>query len=38
MKYQAEFILVTVNNCLRITRVVLIKRTQEEEKHPAKRK
>ena len=39
MKYHVEEIPVTINNRLRITRVVIVSKVQEEtDKHPAKRK
>lgn len=41
MKYHVEEIPVTINNRLRITRVVIVSKVQEEETvktHPAKRK
>ena len=39
MKYHVEEIPVTINNRLRITRVVIVSKVQEEvSKHPAKRK
>lgn len=40
MKYQVELIPVTINNRLRITRVVIVSKVQEEtvKSHPSKRK